>query len=509
MSSDSRYLLDPKFTNPARLKREREKARELKKSNWWKAKIASGECQYCLKFVGTDQLTMDHIVPLARGGESVRANVAPCCKDCNSKKKLQTPVEQIFAQLEAEKQERLQKEQREKVVANPESDDFEDEADNLGNRWTDSQEQIVPGAQSTLTQSKDSAVGLSLWGAGETQFFFSLSPEKVLKAVESTGIICTGRCFALNSFENRVYDVELDLERSAARAGQSPEALEVSRGRVQANRKVIKFYRPGRWSEAQILEEHRFLMDLQHAEIPVIAPELFPDGTTLRQNPDGIWFSIFPKFGGRAPDELDDEQLRQVGRLLARIHLVGASREAPHRVALTSEAYGRSNLSFLVAERCLPRELEADYIQCVEEICRRVDDLFKNNSGIKIQRVHGDCHKGNLLWTPQGAAFLDFDDMVRGPVIQDIWMVCPGRDAQALADREILLEGYEQMRAFDRRELKLVEGLRALRMIHYAAWIARRWSDPAFPRAFPHFGTLQYWSDELSALREQVAAIEA
>jgi Ser/Thr protein kinase RdoA (MazF antagonist) len=326
--------------------------------------------------------------------------------------------------------------------------------------------------------------------------FYSLTPERVLEAVESAGLPCTGRCLALNSFENRVYDVELELDERPSHAS--------------AHRRVVKFYRPGRWSEAQIREEHRFLLDLEEAEVPAIQPLRFPGGDTLRQTPEGIWFTVFPKVGGRAPDEMTEPQLRSVGRLLARIHQVGAARAAPARLALTPGTYGLEPLDFLLKGEWIPIEFRARYEAAVRAICAKTLSWFQNET---TQRVHGDCHLGNLLHNPDGYFFLDFDDMLTAPPVQDLWLLLPGRpfgDARSIeAQRmlEALLEGYEEMRRFDRAALRLIEPLRALRFIHYTAWIARRWEDPAFPPAFPQFGSHRYWSDQTDDLEEQLRQI--
>lgn len=329
------------------------------------------------------------------------------------------------------------------------------------------------------------------WGDQKTRFFFELTPDKVLAAVESSGFRCTGRCQALNSFENRVYDVELESEDEPS--NPSP------------NRRVIKFYRPGRWSREQILEEHEFLKDLVAAEIPAIAPLPFVDGSTLRATESGIWFAIFPKVGGRAPDEFSFEQLQRVGRLLGRVHNVGASRPARHRIALTPATYGRANLEYLL-ERWIPADFKARYREAVQKIIDISEPWFE---GAKTHRVHGDCHPGNLLANAAGELFfLDFDDMVIGPPSQDLWLLVPGRDPESRAQRACLLEAYEEMRAFDRSSLRLIEPLRALRFIHYTAWIARRWEDPAFPAAFPEFNSHAYWADETADLEEQLRIIQ-
>ncbi len=328
-----------------------------------------------------------------------------------------------------------------------------------------------------------------------TQYFFELTPDRVLQSVEASGLRCTGRCAALNSFENRVYEVELDSEWVTERPPWE-----------RPDRRVAKFYRPGRWTEQQILEEHQFLADLVEAEVPAIAPVPFPDGRTLhRTREGGIWYAVFPKVGGRAPDEFSDEQLLRVGRLLGRIHNVGASRDAPHRIRLTPETYGTENLEFLLQNGFIPLECRGRYEKAAREIIRRIAPRFE---GVPVHRVHGDCHPGNLLWNTHGLFFLDLDDMVVAPAAQDLWLLIPGRDREAMRQRELILEGYGEMRAFDRSTLGLIEGLRALRFIHYTAWIARRWKDPAFPEAFPEFGSHPYWVGETADLEEQLRQLD-
>ena len=326
-------------------------------------------------------------------------------------------------------------------------------------------------------------------------FFYQLTPDQVLEAVESSGLRCTGRCQALNSFENRVYDVELESPEDGPAEGLKENKVEIS------NRRIVKFYRPGRWSREQILAEHEFLSDLNHAEIPAIGPILFPEGGTLQTMPkSGIHYALFPRVGGRAPDELTDDQLLRVGRLLGRIHAVGISKPGKGRLRLDVQSYGLSNLKFLLDENWVPLEFQKRYQVVVENICKLTEPWFE---AVTFQRVHGDCHLGNLLWNQAGPFFLDFDDMVVGPPVQDIWLLVPGRDPESLRQRQVLLEGYQEFRTFDMSSLKLIEVLRALRFVHYSTWLARRWSDPAFPLAFPQFGTHQYWSSEVDDLEQQ------
>jgi len=321
---------------------------------------------------------------------------------------------------------------------------------------------------------------------GINESFFSLTPDVVLSAVERSGLQCTGRCVALNSFENRVYDVEIESEDGAR------------------ERRIIKFYRPGRWTAEQIGEEHQFLADLAQNEVPAIGPVPFPGGGTLSKTEEGIFYTLFPRVGGRAPEEMQPEQLVRLGRLLARLHMTGVQRAAPHRVTLDQSTYGIQNLEFLKQGGWLPLEFERGYESVVRQICTIAEPFFKQ---VKAHRLHGDCHLGNLLWNDQGPFFLDFDDMVNGPAVQDLWLVLPGRpgsDPVAREQLECLLEGYESLRDFDRTQIRWIEALRALRLVHYAAWIARRWKDPAFPAAFPQFNTHRYWQDQLLDLQTQL-----
>jgi Ser/Thr protein kinase RdoA (MazF antagonist) len=314
-----------------------------------------------------------------------------------------------------------------------------------------------------------------------TELFTRLTPDWVLRAVEVGGYRATGHCSALNSLENRVYDVRLE----------------------DGSHVVAKFYRPGRWSREAILDEHRFLFDLEAAEIPVCVPRAFSSGATLHEV-EGIWYAVWPRTGGRAPDELSDEQIEMLGRLLARVHNVGAARSAAHRRRLGSETFVREPLRFLQQSGALPQACARRYAAAAEQVARLYDAW---SEGVPVHRIHGDCHLGNLLRGDAGFFFLDFDDFVVGPAVQDVWMLLPGRDLEGARQREKLTQAYRQLRDFDARWLRLVEPLRAMRFIHYAAWIARRWKDPSFPSAFPHFGTADYWERETRDLEEQVALL--
>lgn len=317
--------------------------------------------------------------------------------------------------------------------------------------------------------------------AKDSEFFFRLSPDVVLSAVEAAGLQPTGHCTALNALENRVYDLRLEDDRHV----------------------VAKFYRPGRWSRETILDEHRMLAALVAAEIPVCAPLAFDDGETLHET-EGIHYAVWPRTGGRSPDELDDGQLEVLGRLLARIHNAGEATDISHRPVLTPEAFPLAALTLLEERDFLPPSCAKPYRAAVLEAVGAYRELEK---GIPLHPIHGDCHAGNLLHGAEGWFFLDFDDMVVGPAVQDVWMLLPGRDATAERQRSLLVAAYRQFRAFDERSFALVEPLRAFRFVWYAGWIAKRWEDPAFPDAFPHFGTAQYWENETRDLEEQVERI--
>lgn len=331
----------------------------------------------------------------------------------------------------------------------------------------------------------------SVWGDEQTQYFYSLTPDNVLNAIEQLGLKTTGRVMQLNSMENRVYEVEIELEQISNNPSD--------------HFKIIKFYRPGRWTKEQILQEHEFVFDLIDHEIQAIAPVKINNQSVFKSN-DGLWYSLFPKKGGRLADEWTPTLLEQMGRLLARLHNIGATKQADHRLKLDIETYGLKNLEYLLEQDSIPHEYRSQYEQTVRQICQMSLPLF---SEIKYQRVHGDCHHGNtLLNAQQGAFLIDFDDMINAPRVQDIWLVISGRDEYAVEQRNILLDAYETMTEFDYKELKLIETLRALRMIHFSSWIAHRWQDEAFKRAFPNFGSNQYWEKEIYDLKEQISFIQ-
>ena len=314
-----------------------------------------------------------------------------------------------------------------------------------------------------------------------TDLFIALTPERVLAAVEAAGLSCNAVCYPLNSYENRVYEVELE----------------------DKSRIVAKFYRPGRWTEEQILEEHAFLLELEEDEIPVCPVRRFPDGSTLKRQND-IYYSLAERRGRRAPDELTDELAERLGMLVGRMHVVAVRKPAEHRVALTAESYVRKNLAWLDEHEVLPDRLYARYFDAAEAIAGLTDELME---GVPMQRLHGDLHLGNLLLRDGQFNVLDFDDMVVGPAVQDFWLAIAGRDSYARRQQEHFIEGYERFRPFDRSTLRLVEPLRSLRLVHYATWLARRWHDPIFPATWTHFGTEDYWQQETEELERQLDLI--
>ena len=315
----------------------------------------------------------------------------------------------------------------------------------------------------------------------KTDLFLSLTPDKVLAAVEAAGLRTNPVCYPLNSFENRVYEVEL----------------------ADRTRIIAKFYRPARWTEEQILEEHRFLEDLYTAEIPVCPVRPFPDGSTLKRQ-EHIWYTLADRRGGRAPDEVSDPLATRLGRLAGRMHDVALRRPAPSRLTLGAESYIRANLDWLEEHETVPVAFRDRYLGLALDIADILDELMQ---GVPLQRVHGDLHLGNLLVRDDMLHVLDFDDMAMGPAVQDLWLALPGHDSYTTRQRELFLDGYTQFRPFDRTTLRLIEPLRALRLIHYATWLARRWHDPVFPTTWPHFGTEAYWEEGTADLADQLTRI--
>jgi len=314
--------------------------------------------------------------------------------------------------------------------------------------------------------------------------YSGLTPDVVLDALDTIGVRGDGRLLALNSYENRVYQV----------------------WREDGPAVVAKFYRPGRWTDAQILEEHAFLDELADAEVPAVPPLRMHDAT-LHEHA-GYRFAVFARHGGRAP-ELDDRMtLTRLGLYVGRIHAVGARVRFAQRPALGMQEFGDDARDYLLRHDFIPPDLRDAYESIVAQALEAVRAAWARAGKVATLRLHGDCHGGNVLWTDAGPHFVDFDDARNGPAIQDLWMLLSGdRESMTLQLRAIL-DGYEQFRLFDPRELELVEALRTLRLVHYAAWLARRWDDPAFPAAFPWFNTQRYWQDRILELREQVAAMQ-
>jgi len=316
----------------------------------------------------------------------------------------------------------------------------------------------------------------------------ALTPDVVMDALASIGLAGDGRLMALSSYENRVYQLWLEEPHE----GESAV--------------VAKFYRPERWSDAQILEEHSFAAELVEGEVPAVAP-LAIEGRTLHHF-GGFAFSVSPRRGGRAP-ELDDQNvLEWIGRFLARIHIVGARKPFETRPALDAKSFGIESRDWLIEHRMIPLDVEAKWLaHCNEALAIIADTPLANSADASIRklRLHGDCHPGNILWVPdKGPHFVDLDDARTGPAVQDLWMLLSGERGQRQKQLGALVDGYEEMREFDRAELALVEPLRTLRLIHYSAWLARRWADPIFPINFPWFGTPDYWQGQVQMLEEQV-----
>lgn len=312
--------------------------------------------------------------------------------------------------------------------------------------------------------------------------FDHLLPEVIFESVEKLGGRCTGRFLALNAMENRVYDVEME---------EGPHL-------------VVKFYRPGRWSQATIQAEHDFLKKVEAAEVPVVCPLADGSGETLFLR-DGIFYAVFPKRPGRLEPELNKEQLTRLGRYLARIHNVGDTIKNAPRGKLTPQTYGTDSLRILQDQKVLGGNLANIYSQLVREIVDRSAPLFE---GQETTLLHGDCHAGNILWRGDEPYFIDFDDMLYAPPVQDFWMMIGGDDEYAMKNRDILIDAYLEIRDFDERTWKLVEPLRALRMIYFNAWIANRKDDGAFKQAFPHFGTEQYWQQQIENLSMQLERVK-
>lgn len=317
-----------------------------------------------------------------------------------------------------------------------------------------------------------------------THPYASLTPDCVLDALQSIGLYGDGRLLALNSYENRVYQAGIE-------DGQPV---------------VVKFYRPQRWTDEQILEEHRFTQALAEAEIPVVAPMLL--GLATLHHHAGFRFAVYPRRGGRVPELDRPDVLEWMGRFLGRIHAQGAQQPFVARPVLDIESFGHEPYRFLLENNWIPPDLRPAWQAIAQQALEGVEQAFQRAGKVAQLRLHGDCHAGNVLWTDDGPHFVDFDDSRMGPAVQDLWMLLSGSRDEMAGQMADVLAGYEDFYEFEPRELHLIEALRTLRLLHYSAWLARRWDDPAFPAAFPWFNTQKYWQDRVLELREQVAAMQ-
>jgi Ser/Thr protein kinase RdoA (MazF antagonist) len=313
--------------------------------------------------------------------------------------------------------------------------------------------------------------------------FNILTPGFIMDAVESQGFRCDCRTLALNSYENRVYQVGIE---------ESPPL-------------IAKFYRPGRWSDEQILEEHQFCLELAEHELPVVAPWINESGESLFHH-HGFRFALYPRQGGHAPEFDNLDNLKILGRMLGRVHRIGEVRPFEHRPTLDIESFGRASVA-LIVERFIPDDYRESYISVTDLLLEQIEAILAGTGPVLYLRTHGDCHSGNVLWRDDAPHFVDFDDARMAPAVQDLWMMLSGDRTRQSVQLAALIEGYSEFRDLDHRELCLIEAFRALRMLHYNAWIAGRWGDPIFPRTFPWFNTVRYWGEQILALREQLAAL--
>ncbi len=314
--------------------------------------------------------------------------------------------------------------------------------------------------------------------------FESLTPDFIMQAIESLGYLCDGRILALNSYENRVYQIGIE----------------------DGNPLIAKFYRPERWSEKQILEEHSFSAQLAAQELPIVTPITNSSGNSLCRY-QGFWLSLFIRQGGHAPELDHQDNLTILGRMLARIHLIGSTEDYQYRPSITLQNYGYDSVSF-ISEHFIPAELKIPYDTLTRDVLQAMEGIMDSIDGIRYQRVHGDCHAGNMLWRDEAPHFVDFDDSRMAPAIQDIWMLLSGDRAQQEQQLKKILSGYLEFNDFNFAELRLIEVFRSLRILYYSAWLSRRWSDPAFPHSFPWFNTSRYWEEHILELREQLAALQ-
>lgn len=330
-----------------------------------------------------------------------------------------------------------------------------------------------------------------LWGE-ETKFFHQLTPDHVMEAADIFGKRLSGRVMALNSLENRVYDVEL------------AQSVDFGKGFSSTNL-IIKFYRPGRWSKEQIQEEHNFLRTLGEFEVPVVAP-LEVNGNTLHHHLEtGLWFTLFPKVQGRLKDEFNKEETEQAGRLIGRIHNIGVMASFSHRPALNPLTFIESSRQTLETIRPVDHLSFQHYLTLLQQAFSLLLPIFQN---LPVQRIHGDFHRGNIVWTSAGPIAVDFDDCLTGPVEQDLWLLFPGQDPEGLSERDRFVSAYKEMTRKDHVRTNITEGLRTMRMVHFNAWLTKRWDDHSFQRMFPQFPTANYWDQQLIDLRMQLSYLQ-
>ncbi len=310
-----------------------------------------------------------------------------------------------------------------------------------------------------------------------------LQPEMIMDAIEGVGLSPQLSLLPLNSYENRVYQVAME----------------------EGNPLVVKFYRPDRWSDEQILEEHDFCKELISLEIPVVAPIVLEQKTLHHFN--GYRFSLFESKGGRNLEIENLEHLEIMGRLLARIHLLGEKKQFASRPNIDVNSYGWKSLEIIVNSHYIPMGLDLPFKTIAEQICESCETVFSQHGAINLLRLHGDCHPSNVMWTDKGAHFVDFDDARNGPAVQDLWMMITGDQNSMMQSFTALMDGYNDFRSFDLKEIRLLEPLRGLRMLHYMAWLCQRWTDPSFPHNFPWFQTQRYWEDQILELKEQLYLI--
>lgn len=326
-----------------------------------------------------------------------------------------------------------------------------------------------------------------------TEYFYQLTPSIIDLALEQLGLEPTGRVLALNSLENRVYEVQVDNFQAPA-------------GPFSSQFIVVKFYRPGRWSEESLFEEHSFLHELLDEEIPVIAPLVFDGETLFQEETTGLFYTVYPKVRGRLKDEFSADELFQLGQILARLHNTAELSDFHYRPKLHPKQFITAHFDFLKNADFLPRQMRDNYLILCKSITPSIQQVIERQP---TQRIHGDIHKGNILWTDEGPWLLDFDDCATGPREQDFWLLLPGRDHYSIADREKLIESYEMMsnNPLQLNDL-LIECLRTMRMIHFNGWICKRFQDPAFERAYPAFASESYWENQVQDIKEQISLIQ-